>query len=86
MAYYKVEWRTAAKRELKKLEKPLIAKIINAVDELAKNPFPSGCKKLVSTDHTYRVRVGDYRILYSVFQEQLIVEIVKTGHRREVYK
>jgi len=86
MACYKIEWRPSAKRELKKLEKPLISKLIGVIDELGKNPFPLGCKKLVSTEHTYRIRMGDYRIVYSVFQDQLIVEIVKIGHRREVYK
>ncbi len=86
MACYKIEWRPSAKRELKKLEKPLISKLIGVIDELGKNPFPLGCKKLVSTEHTYRIRMGDYRIVYSVFQDQLIVEIIKVGHRREVYK
>ena len=60
-------------------------RIIERVEELASNPRPAGVKKLVSEDNLYRVRVGEYRAVYQIRDRELIVLIVKVGHRREVY-
>ena len=60
-------------------------RIIERVEELASNPRPAGIKKLVSEDNLYRVRVGEYRAVYQIRDRELIVLIVKVGHRREVY-
>jgi mRNA interferase RelE/StbE len=56
------------------------------INELAVDPRPQGCKKLAGEDDLYRVRAGNYRIIYSIEDAQLIVEIVKTGYRRDVYR
>ena len=60
-------------------------RIIERVEELASNPRPAGVKKLVSEDNLYRVRVGEYRAVYQIRDRELVVLIVKVGHRREVY-
>ena len=86
MASYKIEWRQSARRELRSLNKSLIQKILQLVEKLAENPFPAGCRKLVGWQNTYRVRVGVYRVLYSVQARRLFVEIVRVSHRREAYK
>jgi mRNA interferase RelE/StbE len=57
------------KKSLANLPKPVIKKMAGLIDELAGNPYPSGHKKLAGSDHTYRIRSGDYRIVYSIFDE-----------------
>lgn len=86
MASYKIEWKRSAGKEVKKLPKILIPRIIAAVEELAENPFPSGCRKITGTEHTYRIRIGDYRILYAVESDRLIIVIIRIGHRKNIYK
>jgi len=70
---------------MKKLPREIQMRIIERVEELASNPRPAGVKKLVSEDNLYRVRVGEYRAVYQIRDRELIVLIVKVGHRREVY-
>ncbi len=73
MESFKIVWKRSAEKELRKLDKQSIPKIISAVEELFINPYPFGVKKLFDTENNYRIRVGDYRIVYSVFQSQLII-------------
>ncbi len=54
--------------------------------KLKNNPFPSGCEKLSGNDYLFRIRSGDYRILYHVENKKLLILIVKIGHRREIYR
>ena len=86
MATYRIEWKTSALRELKRLDRPVVPRIVSAVDSLADNPFPKGVRKLQGTDHTYRIRVGDYRILYEVCQNVLRIQVVRVRHRKDAYK
>jgi mRNA interferase RelE/StbE len=57
-----------------------------AVDLLADQPRPPGCVAMVGEPHAYRVRVGDYRIVYEVFDDRLVVQVVRIWHRRDVYR
>ena len=86
MDLYKVVWKKSAKKELKKIDKQLIPRILQAVDNLTTNPYPSDSKKLVGRGSLYRVRVGDYRVVYNIESSILTVEIIKVGHRREIYR
>jgi mRNA interferase RelE/StbE len=86
MASYKVVWRTSAERELRRLPREVIANMVELAATLAIDPFPRAAAKLAGTEHTWRVRSGDYRLIYSVTGGTLVVEIVKIGHRREVYR
>ena len=66
---------------------PTIAeKIIGHIRLLADNPRPNGCKKLVGAEHTYRIRINDYRAVYSLFDQRLVIEVIKIGHRKNVYR
>ena len=85
MASYKVVLASSAERELKKLPSTLVARILPRLELLASNPRPAGCKKLHSGDHEWRVRVGDYRIVYTIGDKRLIVEVTRVRHRSEVY-
>jgi len=86
MASYKIRWKSSAKKELKKLDKKIILRILQAVEKLANNPRQSGSRKLVGSESIYRIRVGDYRIIYNIESSLLTIEIIKVGHRREVYR
>ena len=87
MASYRIQWKQSAKKELKKLDKKVIPKILEVVESLAQDPNPIGSKKLRSAKRMYRIRVGDYRIVYSVFANiLLIIEIIKVGHRKDIYR
>jgi mRNA interferase RelE/StbE len=86
MGSYSVEWKRSALKELRDLPKEAVSRIVDAVEELSSEPHPQGSRKLVGTDHTYRIRIGDYRIVYSVWASQLVVEIIRVGHRKDVYR
>ena len=87
MARYSVEIRTSAIKELEavvpKRERQRIARKIAA---LADQPRPRGCEKLTAQRDRYRVRQGRYRIVYAVDDARLLVDVVKVGHRKEVYR
>jgi mRNA interferase RelE/StbE len=85
MASYKIEWKKSAAKDLKNLPSDLITRIVRVVEQLADNPFPHGVKKLAGAEHSYRIREGAYRILYTVGKGTLTIEIVKIGHRKDVY-
>ena len=86
MASYKIEWRRATKKDLRRIDPGTVKRIISAVEDLAANPYPSGCQKLAGSVCAHRIRIGDYRVLYEVFDELLVVEVVRVGHRRDVYR
>ncbi len=84
---YRVLLRPPAQRVLRKLrDQSLTARLVAAMRGLASQPRPPGCDKLVGQGNLYRIRVGDYRVVYQVRDEVLLVLVVKIGHRREVYR
>lgn len=70
---------------LETLSEPHYSNIVQALELLSENPRPFGSKKLTN-DEKYRVRVGNYRILYEIHEDIITVEVVKIGHRKDVYK
>lgn len=86
MASYNIKWKSSASKELRKFPKSIIAKLTSAVDDLAKEPRPEGVRKLTASQDTYRIRVGDYRIIYNIFDKQLVIEIIKVRDRKDAYK
>lgn len=85
MGLYKIRWKNSAVKELRKLPKEIISKVVRAVEELSELPHPPGTRKLVGSEHTYRIRVGDYRIVYTLIGSDLLIEIIRVGHRKDVY-
>jgi mRNA interferase RelE/StbE len=83
---YEVIITNSAQKDIRKLPGQEVRKIIPAIRSLAYDPRPSGCKKLVNIKDTYRVRVGNYRILYSIEDQIRIVEVSAVKHRREAYE
>jgi mRNA interferase RelE/StbE len=82
---YRVRFTPLARLQIKKLAGEIQERIIARIEELASNPRPHDMRKLVAEENLYRVRVGEYRAVYQIRDRELIVMIVKVGHRREVY-
>ncbi len=83
---YSVEWDTRAVKELEALERKERKKILERVAKLSTTPRPPGCKKLHDKESAYRIRVGNFRVIYQIRDSQLLVLVVKVGDRREVYR
>ena len=66
MDSYEIRWKRSAERELRNLDSKQIFRILQKIETLATDPFPRGCHKLRATEQTYRIRVGDYRVIYQV--------------------
>ena len=73
-------------RELRRLDRQVIPRIVSVVDDLCTDPFPSGVRRLQGVENMYRVRVGDYRVIYEVIKTELVVHIVRVRHRKDVYE
>jgi len=86
MDYFKIEWKHSAERELRRIDKRYIHRIIKAVESLDVSPFPSRHRKLHSVESSYRIRVGDYRVVYRVDSEDKRVIVYHVRHRKEVYR
>ena len=86
MPSYTIEWKASAKKELRKLPPQTIKRIITAVTELANEPHPVGHRKLTGSRHSYRIRIGNYRVVYNIFDGKLIIEVVRVAHRKDVYR
>ena len=85
MAKYRITIKKSAAKELEEIRKRDLRKIVKRIQSLAENPRPHGSQKL-SRKEQYRIRQGDYRIVYSIEDEDSLIDIVKIGHRREIYR
>lgn len=85
MAAYRIILKKSAAKELEAISKRDLIKIVERIQSLADEPRPPGVEKL-SAQERYRIRQGDYRIVYSIEDDVLTVCVVKVGHRREVYR
>ncbi len=85
MANYKIFIKSSAAKELKRLSKKDVQRITSKIQSLSKEPRPHGFEKL-SSQERYRIRQGNYRIIYSIEDDKLIVYVFKIAHRRGVYK
>lgn len=85
MESYKIVIKRSAAKEVEKIPTPFRTRVVSRIQELAKDPRPSGVKKL-SGEEKYRIRQGNYRILYKVEDSIITVTVVKVGNRRDVYR
>lgn len=82
---YRIEFTTAAARQSKKLPLAARNRVLDAIAALAVDPRPRGSRKLTGEEVAWRIRVGDYRVIYEINDSVLVVTVVRTAHRREVY-
>ncbi len=85
MEEYRIRINRSAAKELKRIEKKDQQRIVERIQKLSNDPRPPGCKKL-SGEEKYRIRQGSYRILYQIFDELVIIVVVRIAHRREVFR
>jgi len=83
---YQVKVAEEAARFIRKQDKRIQRQIINNIRELAKNPRPQGCKKLQGYKELYRIRSGNYRIVYNIKEKMLLVLVVRVAHRKDIYR
>jgi mRNA interferase RelE/StbE len=81
---YQVTLRKSAVKALAKIDEPYYSKLKSAIYALGDDPRPTGCKKLKGRD-SYRIRIGDYRVIYDIFDKVLLIDVIDLGHRKEIY-
>jgi mRNA interferase RelE/StbE len=86
VAKYAIDIKPSARRELENPSDNLIARLVPRIDGLAANPRPSGCRKLRGYKDLWRIRVGDYRVVYIINDDRKIVSVTRVAHRRDVYE
>ena len=86
MGSYEIRWKGSAERDLRNIDPQQILRVIQAIESLVDNPFPSQCRKLRGSERDYRIRVGDYRVVYQVDVKAKVVTIYHVRHRREAYR
>ncbi|MCR4293393.1 MAG: type II toxin-antitoxin system RelE/ParE family toxin [Candidatus Kuenenia sp.] len=83
---YELHIERHAEKDLNKLEKSLFIQIATKIKELATNPHPRGSKKITDSQNDWRLRVGDYRVLYEIDKKTKTINIMRIKHRREAYR
>ena len=86
MGPFSIQWRNSTRKDIRSLPRPEVARVVEAVSRFANDPFPTGSQKLSGSERTYRIRIGDYRVIYEVFSESRIVEVQRVRHRKDVYR
>lgn len=82
---YTLNFSKQAAKELERINEPFYSNIKKAIIDLTQNPRPQGYKKLKGRDG-YRIRTGDYRIIYDIFDKELVVDVITLGHRKDIYE
>ena len=83
---YSIRFVESAARSLKKLPVGPRLRIAARIEALADNPYPPGNRKMAGEEHAYRIRIGDYRVVYDVLEEVIVVLVLRIGHRKDVYR
>ena len=83
---FRIEWKKSTRKDLRRLPSGAVDRVIKAVEALAENPFPQGVEKLAGSEHAYRIRLGDYRVVYEVVTGFKLVEVQRVRHRKDVYR
>ncbi|AZL09759.1 type II toxin-antitoxin system RelE family toxin [Brevibacterium aurantiacum] len=83
---YSISYVSSAAKTLRKLDKPVARRLLATISQLAEDPRPAGCIQLKGGDGELRIRVGEYRVIYEIYGGELLVLVLRVGHRREVYR
>lgn len=86
MASFEIRWRSSTKKDLRRIAPDNVSRILETVSKLPVGPLPNGSEKLTGSEHTHRIRVGDYRVIYEFLKNEKAVEIQRVRHRKEVYR
>ncbi len=83
---YEVYLEKSSENDLKRLPKSVFHRIIPQIKTLAENPRPPGCRKITGSKNDWRIRIGDYRVIYEIDEKAKAVTVMRVRHRREVYR
>ena len=86
MSKYAIEVSATAEKQLRKLDSTALGRIVKSIKELASDPRPRGCRKLHGYEGVYRIRTGNFRMIYSIEDQKLLIIILKVGHRKTIYR
>jgi len=86
MVEYHVTLCHSARKELEKLDTIILGRIFPKIEALAESPYPQGCLKIQGQENLWRIRIGDYRVIYSVCEEEKLVDIIAVRHRKNAYR
>ncbi|MDI6803018.1 MAG: type II toxin-antitoxin system RelE/ParE family toxin [Bacteroidota bacterium] len=86
MGSYSIHWKESAKRDLRGIDRQQIPRIIDSVSTLSNDPYPKQHRKLLGSESSYRIRIGDYRVIYQVNVHDKIIFIYHVRHRKDVYR
>lgn len=86
MASFKILFKKSVEKELQGIDRSQITKIFGAIEKLALAPFPPNSRQLVGGDKTFRLRIGNYRVIYFINETTSTIEVQRIAHRREVYR
>jgi len=86
MADYAVTFARSARKELEALDASPVGRIFPKIEALAREPRPRGCRKLHGGEDLWRIRIGDYRVIYAMYDEEQVVDVITVRHRSEAYR
>ncbi len=86
MAKYGVEIKPSARRELEKLNNTFLTRVAPKIESLGGNPRPPGCRKLRGYKDLWRIRVGDYRVVYVIDDDNKVISVIRIAHRKDIYE
>ncbi len=86
MASYEIQWKHSAEKDLRGIDRQFISKILEAVNSLSEDPFPSQHRKLQGSESSYRIRIRDYRVIYQADIENKTIVIYHVRHRKDIYR
>ena len=86
MSQYAITFARSARKELEALSRPIVARVLNRIEALGRDPRPAGCRKLVGQGNLWRIRVGDYRVIYEIDDSRQTVDVSAIRHRSDVYR
>lgn len=85
MDSYRIEFAKSAEKDLRKIDRSMIPRLLAEIESLETNPRPDGVRKLVGSERTYRIRIGQYRVVYEIEDDRLILFVVPIAHRKDAY-
>jgi mRNA interferase RelE/StbE len=86
MGSFKVQFKPAVQKDFRKIPQKVLSRILESIEGLTQTPFPVHAIKLANSDRLYRIRVGDYRVIYEIETETGVIVVHYVRHRREVYR
>jgi len=86
MDYYKIKFKNSVEKDIRKIPKKYISQIVKKIKLLSSNPYGKGVTKLVGTEHTFRMKAGNYRIIYQINEDEKQIIVYCIRHRKDAYK